>query len=423
MLTASLALALPLLLAQEPTRNIRDDIRYIAPKPESLLETRHYILHMDGTGPELESEGDLIEAAFEEFSEILGKTPRTKRGDKPIVRLFDTKRAWREGLDLEQEVPPSRVDFVHYSPERKTIYVYGKPGSVWRRKWLLFGLFQDFHRSLKAKNRDLELEWYVTGMADAFSTHRWDGETLELAAHMALPANNRAHAGVQRGALDKIRDGEISIEDLGDWDVRWALTCFLIYGEDGRYWKKFQRLALGSTGSMVVGSDLLPLVGDAKEITAKAAAWLEQQARYLQPFVGDWDEDGGVLRGRAAAHSYGLAMADEHVREVQAKITPRIDVRVGLVMDWIDRDHFTVALVQDDILFIEEYDKGQVINHGDYFVKLDRSGSCTIRIERDKTEVVLSVGKKRLMSMTAYGQRMGLSVHGGTAIFEELHWK
>jgi len=378
---------------------------------------------MRGSSRELEETAALMEAAFDGFARVLGSKPRVERGSKPIVRFFPDKRAWRAGLDLEQEVPPPRVDYVHFSQERRTVYVYGDPQTHWGRKWLLYGLFQEFHWTLKAKNRYLDREWYITGLADALSTHTWDGKNLKLGAHLVLPENNRGHAALQRGALARIEDGDITLEDLGDWDVRWALTGFLVFGKEGRYAEKFERLALGSRGSMTAGVDLLPMMGDPARITAEVVGWIRTQARTLEPSAGDWDEDGPALRGRAGKGEYAFAVAEPETGTMTCRVSPDGKTRAGLLLDWIDPDHFLIATIAGRTLSVESYDGGDSILEGSFAVKPDRDGRYELGVEREGRVVRLILGGRRSIELPVESRRLGLVVAGGGAVFDELDWE
>ncbi len=120
-------------------------------------------------------------------------------------------------MEREQLFPLPGEDFMHYSRERNTLHVFDGPNAYHHRKMFLYGRFIQFHSKLKTKNQYLGKEWFITGMGDALSTHRWDGERLELAASLLLDSDNRASRAIQSGLLEKLASRDLSIDDMDDW--------------------------------------------------------------------------------------------------------------------------------------------------------------------------------------------------------------
>jgi hypothetical protein len=422
MIAAYFLLAFSPAVQEAPQMALADDILITLPRQSTRIETKHYILHMDGFEPELEEQAKFMEAAFESFADLLKKKPRTKRGTKTIVRIFRNRSAWRAGLDLEQEVPPKSQSGMHYSAERRTIYLYGRYKDFALRKWLIHGMFLDFHRNLKSKNRYLDSEWYITGMADTLSTFNWDGKDLELAAIKTLPANNRAHVAIFDGGLERIEDGVLSDEDLRDANVRWALTAFFMFGDGGSYSKKFERHALGSTGSMLYGTELLPIMGDPKEIVAQLTGWVKERSRHLHPH-GDWHEDGKDLIGKAHLGIYSFALADDRSETLQVTTSADIMGRAGLLVDWTDRMNYILAGLEGDKLYIQLCTDGRMRTTDQFDVKVDKDGQIKVKMERKDQNVLLTAPGAPTLSIPVRSRKFGLFVTGGEASFAELTWR
>ncbi len=424
-------LALLLLLALSPcipqyfaTPKL-DEVHWIVAPVDATLETPHYLLYMEGTAMEAERRGALVEAAWSGYKAFLKGAPKQRAGQKTILRIFPNREAWRASLDLEQEIPPGHALHLHYSPDRRTVYLYEDGTTYLTDKWLLHGTFLDFHRHLKSKNRDLANEWYVSGMADTFSTHSWRNGALELGTRRVLNHNNRALAATERGVLLHIEDGEISKADLCNWEVRWAMTSFMIYGKDGAYLKKFERLALGSRGSMLFGHDFLPTVGEPQQITAEILAWIKDQARVLEVTKdGNWMEDGLGLTGTAAgARRPGLASPAEEANFLEATFGVNHVNEHGLLIDWLDGSHFTIAFLRDDHLILEQRNKSKTAILRELAIDRDPQGRCKMSLERDGHEVILRAAGARPLRLPVKSRKFGLAVGLQESRFEDIYWR
>lgn len=407
-LVLSLASALPTRsLAEDPLAQVE------------ALETKHYSLLLAGDAALREDYGALIEAAWNAFQRELKIKPKQKRGEKTTLRLYPDRDDWEAGMTHEQVFALPGVHFVHYEPKLETIYVYGDPQEYHTRKMLLYGLFRQYHLRCKSKNQGLTREWFITGMADALSTHSWNGTDLKLAAQRKLATQNRASLAVAREALAKVADGELSIDDLSDWDVRWALTSFLMYGEGGEFRKTFQKFALGGRGSMLLGHDFLSNLGDPADITARLHVWLRAEARSLQPILGAWDERDGVLFARDAEdEEFAIALADEsHVR-LQALPGPEREVPRGLVLDWHGPEDCKLALQHEGVLRVVHLTADGLEELEVFDVGATGKGRATLSVRIDGDLAHLSSGEALLGSYPSLGRRIGLVAQAGRASFE-----
>lgn len=425
MFAISLLLALPLLPPAPALHPVSDEIYSIAPRADATLETKHYLLYMDGTPEEIALRGRLLEAAWDSYKKFFKGSPKSQRGMKTTVRFYPSKKSWRAGLDSEQEVPPGDRSFVHYSPDRRSIYVYQDRSFEITDKWALYATFLDFHRHLKSKHKDLLNEWYVTGMADSLSTYAWVGNELVLGAHLAMPRNNRALAAVNNGLLSLIEDGTISRDDRDNWEVRWAMSSFLLFGEGGKYRKKFERMALGSRGSMLVGKDLLPSLGDPQTIAAEMVAWVKQQARVLVvDKYGYWQEDGKGITARARGKKRpSFAYAEELTHRLEATIGLDHDNGVGFLIDWIDGDHYTIAMLQGEYLQVQRIADGPPQLLRETRVKRNAEGHCHVVLERYENGITIKADGARPVSVITKGTRIGLAVGYGSSAFANLSWR
>lgn len=386
-------------------------------------ETKHYRLLLAGDEPLLDDYALLAEAAWSGFQAELELKSKTKRGALTTVRLYSNRRDWEAGMGHQQVFPLPGTNWIHYEPRLETVYVYGDLDAYHARKMLLYGLFRQYHLRCKSKNQDLTREWFITGMADAFSTHGWNGARLELGAHRLLTSEQRASLAVARGALDKLSDGELSIEDLSDWDVRWALTGYLMYGDGGAYRKDFQKLALGKRGSMLLGHDFLSNLGEPEAITAGLHAWLVAEARALDPLHGSWSERAGVLRGEVArGREFAIALGDATWTQLACEPGPEPKVARGLVLDWNGSEDCKLALQQLGVLRVLHVTEEGAEEVEVFDLEDQRGVSKRLTAELDGDEVILRAGDQVLGTYPAVGRRLGLAIQEGRASFGGVDW-
>jgi hypothetical protein len=328
-------------------------------------------------------------------------------------------------MDLEQEVPPEETLYQHFSPDRKTVYVYEGESDYATNKWLLFGTFLDFHRDLKPKNKALAKEWFVTGMADALSTYSWRDGDLQLGSRLVLAWNNRAVTSIENGVLPYIEDGEVSQDDLQRWEVRWAMTAFMLFGADGKYTKKFERMALGSRGSMLLGRDLLPSIGKPKRVTAEMVAWIRDQARVLK-VTGDgvWEEDGWGLRGHARGSWHqGFAFPDENTDSLEAVCGAHHLQEHGFLVDWEAKDNYVRAVLRGDYLVVERVFEGNDSLLHEAAIKRGPKGHIKMSMERKGQEVILRAKGIRPFRIPVKSRKFGLAVGRDESEFQDILWR
>ena len=387
-------------------------------------KTEHYRVLLAGDAERVQDYARLVEAARRGFEQELGRRARFEPGRKITLRLYPDRDAWEQGMTHEQVFALPVADYVHYEPRNETVYAYGDPEQHFTRKMLLYGLFQQYHLRCKPKHQDLTQEWYLTGMADVLSTHTWNGEDLVLGARRLLSHEDRASTAVGREVLSKLAGNELSVETLWDWDLRWALTAFLMYGEDGAYRKGFEKLALGKRGSMLLGRDYLSNLGDPQIITAQLHAWLEAQAGALTPEMGSWRQVGGVLHAAVDPESaFAVALAPPDSKRIEAQHGDRGPSACGLVLDWFGPKDCMLALRHDDILRVLHVQGREVLEIGVFDMAGKRAGRTLLSAELEGEEVHLRLGDERLHTYDSHSRRLGLAVQTLEASFERVAWE
>ncbi|MCB9916238.1 MAG: hypothetical protein H6828_14005 [Planctomycetes bacterium] len=383
-----------------------------------VVETKHYELHLSMDAARRADWAVLVETAWKLYAQELGGKPKSRPGEKLVVRFYETRDDWLRGMEREEEFPLPGVNFVHHAPARDTVFLHGEPDLYHARKMLLYGLFLQFHHGLKAKNQYLGGEWFLTGMADALSTHTWDGEHLVLGARRLLTTENRASLALYRNVLQRISDRVLSIEDMSDWDVRWALTAYLLWGDDGRYRDVFQRLALGKKGSMLLGTDFLAGIGDVAEITAGMEAWVVRNAAAFEPQYGLWAQHGSDLDARRVdGETLAIALGSASWTHVAADAPFLEDVEPGLVLDWTSPRDCTLALHAQGSLRVLHLERGKAETLGSFWLgEGPHRLAATLRDGR----AVLAADGDEIGGYDCPSSRVGLVVRNGDARFGQV---
>lgn len=200
------------------------------------------------------------------------------------------------------------------------MYTYRQPSPAFTRMMLLYGAVLQFHGLTKTKNLRLDAEWYVHGLAQTLSVHYWDGRKLELGVRPRLcMVDYPAKALAVFGGANFVFDSKNELRMLDPY-ANWATVRFALYGAQGKYVAKYQKLALGYTGSRVSGADFLRSLGTERAIGTEFKDWLVAEQYPFEIMHGEWEDhsDGRVtaqsLDGKLAAlvtrtETPGLALA------------------------------------------------------------------------------------------------------------------
>jgi hypothetical protein len=407
LLSSLLALALATPIAQDPLGDV------------PVVKTKHYELHLDMDEARREEWTELAEAAWKLYAKELGDKPRSKPGKKLVVRFYSDRDDWLAGMEREEEFPLPGVNFVHHAPDRDTLFLHDEHDRYHARKMYLYGLFLQFHHGLKAKNQYLGKEWFITGMADATSTHVWTGKKLELGARRLLTTENRSSLALARGLMGRISDGVLSLEDMSDWDVRWALTAYLLHGDERAHRETFMTMALGKQGSMLLGVDFLANIGDVKEITARMESWVLERSHAFEPVFGRWTQLGSGLQAASSeGQEFAIALAAPGWTTVGAQVTAGVQAAPGLVLDWESGASCTLALVSGEVLRVLRLEGGDVEELDSASIQRKKPLRLEARVVGE--EAVLALDGGELARYPCHSQRLGLAVQKGASLLQAV---
>lgn len=423
MLITMLALLLPCLPQEDLELSPADDFLTVYPDDQVVLKTGHYELHLQGTASEAEGYGDLLEMAWKQYKELLKGAP--KKAKTPVyVKLFEDHDKWIEGMEREQVIPPSSTDFMHYSSDRETIFLYRGRDEYWTCKMMLYGAFQQFHYRRKSKNENLAKSWFVHGIADALSTHLWDGQELLLNVNHTFEHNNRTRAALGRSVLKLFEDGELDLEDLQNIDLRWAMVAYLLKGDEGKHRKKFEKLALGSRGSMLLGRDYAKLLGGEKKLHAGLFEWLQRGSQIMLGTWGTWTETPGALHGlKPGDLVHALSLTERRAEYLEVRVQPGGESIGGVLLDWNGPEDYVVASLDGTLLRVEHVikQKGKLL--AEFLMPWPKDGTFLFQLERKSDEVKLTINGDEPGSYPVLGDQMGLFIEKGQIQYEDLNWR
>ena len=394
-------------------------------RPVVRHPTEHYDLRIQGTEAEAERLGKLLELAWPKFAETFRVEPPRKSGERLVIRLFDTAEACLGGaMDDHADMPPIKHPS-WFSPGNGTVYLYRQRSDWFTRYLLIYGACLQFHGLAKPKNIDLDA-WYTHGLAESLAVHAFDGDRLELGTSPAIawmdhPARAMAELGGKHLGLDPFTDRRIE-----DPSVRWAVVRFVSTGAEGRYRERFEKLALGFSGSKVSGQDLVRSLGGEKKIGAEFSVWLLANQMPFAVVWPDWEvlPDGRFL-GSPATEQLALCVAKEEFDTVEAVVVAAKDGIAGvpaIVMSLQDENDYVQARIVPPIVFVEHVRSGRL--YGIETLSLGTpSPNLRVRVRTKDFRAELEIDSKTFPPIEVPRGRVGLAAIGGPVAFDGVKWR
>lgn len=386
------------------------------------VETNRYELLVEGTADEAATYGRILETAWPTFRDFFHAEPPVREGKRLAFRVFATREACLDAAMRDGTAMPPKKEPAWFSPKTGTAYVYKKPGDWYARYIVLYAGCMQFHGLAKPKNQDLD-EWYVHGIAESFAVHTFDGVRLELAA--SPPVSNVDHAarameklGGTLADLDPFKD-----ERLEDASVRWAVVRFATSAAGGKHRARFEKLALGSTGSKVSGYDFMRSLGREKEIAEEFTAWLHAAQSPFEIVTLDWEafQDGRIV-GRSPAAEQSVCLAKPRYRSLEATVETSEDPAAatpGILFAYRDERNYAVAKLRPPVVFVEHVIDGR--QHAVDSKPMKSPGtSHRLKISYDGTAAVLEVDEASFGPMEVPAGRLGLVSIGGVSTFRSV---
>lgn len=277
-------------------------------------ETAHYEVRAAPGEPDAQEIGRLLEAAWSQHGERF----EPREGDRFRVLLLADAEAWADRVRAEGGELPYYSDGMLYRFETETVYAYRDPRAYLTRWRVLFGARQQSFAAVSSKRRNAVESWYARGLAARFADHVWDGRELVTSAELIVSGLDLLPESLEE--LSGTRLDAFSVESLtlaGSWGV----TRYLMDGGREDLRKRFEKLALGRTGSLALGRDLSHVFGrDLAEGQGAVRAWLEARAPVFDVLAAPWEQTGPRdLVARAPRH-VALCRLARPARALEASI-------------------------------------------------------------------------------------------------------
>jgi hypothetical protein len=399
-----------------------------AQQAASIVErTAHYSIEFEAqsSAPEGDARelGVVLEQAWKGYAQLMRCEPPLSPSAPFRVCVLANRDNWLSALAAVGITPGDAVDYLYFDPLSSTVFLYRQPSRWFTRRLALHGCLQQFHCRAKSKHADLVNAWYVLGLAEQVSQHRWDGKTLELAAHPRITVIDLPWQAA------RMLDGGLGLDTFAEAGLHrpalsWSLVTFLREGKGSKYRARFDKLALGQTGSKLSGAEFASSMGKAETIFAELQAWLASVQEPLQSICGEFEDlDGRTLWGRAGGEDFAFAIVRADCQELEARISCEPDSAAGLLLEFIDKQHYTFATLSPRGLRVQRCDGAQLVTLGEYQATPNKDGSQVLRASRSEGRVTLFVEQRETASFALGGSRLGFAVEQGAARFVDLRWK
>lgn len=407
------------------------------------LETAHYTLFASGVEGEAQAFGEVLEQAWPEIERILKGAPVLEKGQRLDVRVLANRDHWLQVMLNDGQIAPSAADPVWFSTANRVMYTYRQASPAFTRMMLLYGAVLQFHGLTKTKNLSLDAAWYVHGLAQTLSVHYWDGRKLELGVRPRLcMVDYPAKALAVFGGANFVFDSKNELRMLDPY-ANWATVRFALYGAQGKYLAKYQKLALGYTGSRVSGADFLRSLGTERAIGAEFHDWLVAEQYPFEIVHGEWEDHSD---GRVTAEALG---DDKLAGLVTRTETPGLSVAISgiatkpngapnstkyVVLAWKSAHEYVVARFEPPWVIVQCARRNQEVDLRRFllpnpaadvvFVELTRLPLHARPILKDPNEwpggTALTIDGKAFGRIAVPEGRFGIGVRNGRAEFSRL---
>jgi len=309
-------------------------------------ETAHYVLTTSGDAAEAAEWGRVLEAAWPQYEEFFGATPKLADGERLRVAVYEEDPAFRDAIQAGGGAAPSSGGY--YCPVAKMAYLKRQPSAWYTRNLLLHEAAHQFHYFARTRNEKPHGSWYIEGVAEHLGGHTWDGETLRTGVTPLLSLEDRAGQ-----ALEEVGGASFSLAGLLEAESAsrppaMFLVRYLMTAQDGRLRKKFDTLSRKlDRGSRIDAKGFFKLFGKEKKLLPAFREWLATAQEPLTPVFVEWDARGPHhVRGNAGVVS--TCRTRGPARRIAALLRPERSgpFKAGLLLSHMGPGDYTVFLVR-----------------------------------------------------------------------------
>ena len=392
---------------------------------DAFHRSRHYVV-LDQRGAESAREmTTLLEEGFAAFERVLRAAPEVDE-DRPLrVEVYRAPTDWRERLTTLRLATGPPEDPSRYDARSRTALVLAGETDYETRAFLLGAAMRQFHHHAKAKNQALVDHWFVLGLAEMAAMHRWDGERLEIGAHLSISKIDTPALALEAMRQRPANLRQFTPEVLESRPMAWTLTGFLMEGEGGKHKKRFEKLALGHRGSMIDGTRFARSLGRPNEVVPAVESWLRSRQQPLEVLAGDFEDigDGNIVGRGGKSSALAAPRNDGQATRLRCLLDLGLADAAGLLVGYKSGGSFTYLLFQRRHLYVGRVRPGS--HQLELFRPQPRSTSGLLRLEAFGTDgvVQLRVDGEELGRVVVPDQRLGLVTTRGSATFSRIEWE
>ena len=283
-----------------------------------VFESEHYRLH-SWLGNEVSADFLLLaEGMYEQLQEHFGKAPLA--GTKLEAKFWPDQAGYLSGLkaDAVPEAYLNGASFFFHSNWR--VYIWSQPTAAYTRRQFVWQMANQFlWRTIADPERCPS--WYLSGMAEEFSCHRWDGRVFQYGVHDLIDLTepfaaleNQARSGVFD--LAAVVEGRRAEDPMSSF----AAVDFFLRGADARSQRRFADLEKQFVRGKIAKDYAETLLGrDRKALCKAAGVYVRSLRTTWQVVYNNWDSLGAdpvgdspvvtVLRTKVAPKMGGAFVA------------------------------------------------------------------------------------------------------------------
>ena len=388
-------------------------------EPLPVLErtTAHYALRVAAPEAQTAELAAVLEAAWPKLAAFFRAEPKGKK--KLEIEVYSSRADWARGILDDGVSQPAEADRSWFSNRSKKLYVYRSPIDYVTRAHLIYGATLQFHALAKSKNLDLDRDWYVHGIGEMLSSHTWNQGVLELEVERRISTIDLAAL-----ARDKVR-GAVrpwSLERIALPSVR----CMAVRFARERFGSKFEKFALGGTGSKVDGRDFLLSLGSEARLGADFTSWLEGVQLPLDVLSWEFQElaDGRIL-GLPPPNEVAACRLKEAARSFEATIPVGAGTAgSGALMLALEPPfEFDAVRFTDGAAYLERYSEGARGRSEKLPLPRSANGKVRARAEREGGLVRILADGVVVHEMPIEAAVFGLVAVTGAVEFENVAWQ
>ncbi|MHC4816514.1 MAG: hypothetical protein ACYTF8_00440 [Planctomycetota bacterium] len=393
-----------------------------------VVETEHYTLHAEGPRAQAEEYARVLEAAWRPCERYFKAKPKLRKGEKLVVRYFETEAAWSVALRADG-APVVMGAGGYYHPVNKTVYVYRQPTVYYSRVLLLHEAAHQFHFLAKTRNKRPVADWYTEGVVEYLSWHHWDGTTLDHAVLPNISLKDYAAAALKEMQAEAFDFGKMVEGNApASRAVSWALVRWLATGKDGKFLKGFDALRRKMDGGVKPSPTFRKLIGQPQAVQQKLVSWLSQNQ---EPFGYVFNEWFGLGPGRMRGFfSGGTTIC--RLKRVTPAFAATLEVpadkkgwRGGVLLHYTSNTDYTVGLLDwGGWVHIKRFrDSGfRTMERGEV-TAIEKGTSYRFQLFRRKGKVTMMIGNTGFGPWELPGKAFGLAVERSDLTFRDISWK